>query len=62
MRDIFRILGFVRSYPKYAVLNITFNVLAVLFDVVSLTMIFPFLGLLFGTQQLVTSAPPLEFS
>jgi len=60
MKSILRILGYVRSYLKYAALNVLFNVLAVLFDVFSLTMIFPFLSLLFGTQKLVSSAPPLS--
>ena len=65
MKDFFRILIYVKPYYKYVVLNIFFNVLTVLFSIVSLTMIIPFLGLLFGTINLETLYEPnlsLNFS
>ena len=43
-------------------MNIIFNVLTVFFSLVTLTMVVPFLNLLFGTQKLVTSAPPLNLN
>ena len=46
----------------YAVLNIVFNVLTVLFSLVSISMTIPFLGLLFGTQEKVYQAPPLALN
>ena len=49
MKDFFQILKFTKPYYLHAVLNIIFNVLTVIFSLVSLTMAIPFLGLLFGT-------------
>ncbi|MAO71451.1 MAG: antibiotic ABC transporter ATP-binding protein [Flavobacteriales bacterium] len=51
MKDFLRILKYTKSYYLYAILNIVFNILTVLFSLVSLTMVIPFLGLLFGTIQ-----------
>jgi len=62
MKKYFRILKLVKPYWRFASLNITFNILAVIFSLVSLTMIVPFLGLLFGTVGLVKTAPPLSFN
>jgi len=63
MKDFFRILRYVKPYYNYAILNVVFNILTVLFSLVSLTMIIPFLGLLFGTLEVeVTSQPALSFS
>ena len=53
MKDFFRILKYVQPYLGFAGLNIFFNILNILFSLVSITMIIPFLGLLFGTQQKV---------
>ena len=49
MKDFFQILKFTKPYYLHAVLNVIFNVLTVIFSLVSLTMAIPFLGLLFGT-------------
>lgn len=63
MKDFFRILRYVKPYYNYAILNVVFNILTILFSLVSLTMIIPFLGLLFGTMEAeVTSQPELSFS
>ncbi|MAX68786.1 MAG: antibiotic ABC transporter ATP-binding protein [Flavobacteriales bacterium] len=51
MKDFYRILNYVKPYYRYAFLNIIFNVFAVLFSLVSITMVIPFLGLLFGTMK-----------
>lgn len=61
MKKYFRILKLVKPYWRFASLNIMFNILSVIFSLVSLTMVVPFLGLLFGTVELVTSPPPLTF-
>ncbi|MDD3877932.1 MAG: ABC transporter ATP-binding protein [Bacteroidales bacterium] len=60
MKRFFSIIALIRPYWKQALLNIIFNILAIIFSLVSLTMIVPFLGLLFGTVELVNTAP--EFS
>lgn len=62
MKETMRILRYARPYWGFASLNIGFNILSVLFSLVSLTMVVPFLGLLFGTQELVTVKPVFEFS
>lgn len=51
MKDFFRIFKYAKPYYIYAILNIVFNILTVLFSLVSLTMVIPFLGLLFGTIE-----------
>ena len=43
------------------ILNILSNIISVLFSLVSLTMVIPFLGILFGTQEKVYNAQPLSF-
>jgi len=62
MKDFFKVLGFAKPYWIYAIFNIVFNILTVLFSLVSISMIIPFLGLLFGTQEKVHHAPSLSFS
>ena len=57
MKDFFRILKYTKSYYIYIILNIVFNILTVLFSLVSLTMVIPFLGLLFGTIQVENIKP-----
>ena len=62
MKEFFRILRFTIPYWYYALFNIFFNILTVLFSLVSITMIIPFLGLLFGTQEKTYDAPPLSLN
>ena len=62
MKEFFRILKFAKPYWPFAFGNIVFNILTVLFSLVSLTMVIPFLGLLFGTQEKVYKAPALSLS
>jgi len=60
MKEAIKILLYIRAYKKPLLLNILFNALSIVFSVFSLAMIFPFLGLLFGTQDLVTQIPAFE--
>ena len=62
MKEFFRILKFAKPYWPFAIGNIIFNILTVLFSLVSLTMTIPFLGLLFETQEKVYEAPALNLS
>ena len=62
MKDFLRVLNFAKPYWIYAVFNIVFNVLTVIFSLVSITMIIPFLGLLFGTQEKVYTTSSLDFN
>ena len=40
-----------KPYYGFAMLNIFFNILTVLFSLISLTMVIPFLGILFGETE-----------
>ena len=46
----------------FALFNILFNILSVLFSLVSLTMVVPFLGILFETQEKALHPPPLSLN
>ncbi|MBI4945481.1 MAG: ABC transporter ATP-binding protein [Bacteroidetes bacterium] len=50
MKRFLHILSYVRNYMRYAFLNVVFNILSVIFSLFSLTMIAPFLNLLFLKQ------------
>ncbi|MBC8487233.1 MAG: ATP-binding cassette domain-containing protein [Bacteroidetes bacterium] len=57
-----RILAYVKPYWKYALLNILFNLLVIVFSLVSFVMLIPFLNLLFGIEKLVETKPELSFT
>jgi len=57
-----RILAYVKPYSGYAVLNIVFNLLVIVFSLVSFVMLIPFLNLLFGKEALVTENPGLSLN
>jgi subfamily B ATP-binding cassette protein MsbA len=61
-RKYFRILAYVKPYGFYAVLNIIFNLLVIVFSLVSFVMLVPFLNLLFGIEKLVEVKPELTMS
>ncbi|MGQ0827303.1 MAG: ABC transporter ATP-binding protein [Bacteroidota bacterium] len=68
MRKFFGVLRYVNGYWRYAILNITFNILSVLFSLFSIAMVFPFLQVLFNdnTSKLnditTQGRPDLSFS
>ena len=62
MRFFLKILKYIKPYYSYVGLNIFSNILSVVFSLFSLTMVIPFLGILFGTQEKVLQASPLTFS
>ncbi len=51
MKNIFAILKYAKGYKKYALLNILFNILSVVFSLFSIAMLFPFLQLLFSNDS-----------
>jgi len=57
MNNLWRILRYVRKYRHLAVLNTVFNILTVVFSLFSITMIVPFLQLLFGKIPPVVQCP-----
>jgi len=62
LKAFFQILPYVRPYSKQLGLSLFFSLLAVIFSLVSLTMIIPFLRLLFNIENVVTSKPTLELN
>ncbi|MCL6265550.1 ABC transporter ATP-binding protein [Flagellimonas myxillae] len=55
-----KILRFAGPYRKYGLLNILFNILYSIFNVLSIIIFIPTLGILFGTQEKVETAPVYE--
>jgi len=55
-----KILRFAAPYRKYGFLNIFFNVLYSIFNVLSIIIFIPTLGILFGTQKKVEEVPVYE--
>ncbi len=62
MLHFFRILKYLKPYLQFGVLNIISNIISVLFSLVSLTMVIPFLGILFETQPKVYNPQPLKLN
>ena len=62
MHFFLKVLKYIKPYYSYVGLNIFSNILSVVFSLFSLTMVIPFLGILFGTQEKVLQASPLTFS
>ena len=61
MKNYIRILRFVGAYKGYAALNIICNMLSVVFSLFSLTMVAPFLNVLFNQKEKYEQIP-LNFS
>ncbi len=53
MRDFFKVLKYVKGYWNYAKLNIFFNILFSFLSIFSITLIKPFLDLLFQKDELI---------
>ena len=62
MKFFLRVLRFAGPYMPYAGLAGLFNILTVTFSLVSVTLIIPVLGVLFGTQEKVFEAPVFDWS
>lgn len=62
MKPIWRIFKYLRFFPKEIVLNVSFNVLAVLFNLFSFVLIVPFAELLFGMTPPPTTQPTFAFN
>ena len=62
MSNMLSILKYIKPYTTYVIFNVFSNILSILFSLFSLTMVIPFLGILFGTQEKVYQAQELNFS
>lgn len=57
MKNYFRILSYARAYRKNIALATLFNILMVIFSLVSVTMLIPILKIIFENTQTVTEPP-----
>lgn len=55
-----KILKFAKPYTKYAWLNVLFNILYAIFNVLSVLAFIPVLGILFGKDERVTTKPTFD--
>lgn len=62
MKNLRRILGFLRGYKGLAAINIIANIFTVIFSFFSIAMLVPFLQLLFKQVDMVTVAPTPSFT
>lgn len=64
MKDILHILRYIFPYKKYVILNIIFNIFTAVFGLISILILQPMMGLLFGTKEMVyqLNEEPLSFS
>jgi len=60
MKSLIKILKYVIPYWKYALLNITSNLLSVLFSLASFTFFLPILNMLFSSEAFPKSAPKMD--
>lgn len=62
MRRYGRVLAYIKPYWGFAVMNISFNLLTIVFSLFTFALLAPFLSLLFGKTELVQQKPELSFS
>lgn len=62
MKNLISILKYLVPYWSVAIFSVVCNLLAALFSVISFTMVIPFLGLLFSTQQFVENSVPFRLT
>ena len=61
-KKLLRVLSYIKTYWAPALLNVVFNLLVIVFSLVSFVMLVPFLNLLFGMEELVATKPDLSLS
>ena len=62
MKTFFRILQYVKPYWVYILLNLLFNILYGVFSLISLTLLAPFLQILFGMTKVAITPPELSMN
>lgn len=62
MRDFAKIFPYIWSYKKYVIIVLALSLLAALFSAVSISMLLPFLSIIFGDTPVVAAPVPFEFS
>lgn len=61
-RKYLRVLSYVKPFWVNALLNVVFNLLVIVFSLVSFVMLIPFLNLLFGIEELVAAKPGVSLN
>lgn len=62
MKGFLKLVGYVAPYKAYAFLNVFFNLLSIVFELFSLTMLMPFLNILFKPNEIVLVRPELSLN
>ena len=62
MYYLLKIIKYTKRYTYYIILNMLSNIFSVIFSLFSLTMVIPFLGILFETQEKVYNPPPFSLN
>jgi len=62
MKDFIKLIRFIIPHKKSAALNIIFNIIGNFFGLFTLTLIVPFLGILFGSQKIITQEPEFAYT
>ncbi len=62
MKKLKKIMVYAKPYKKNVLLNFSFNLIQVFFSLFSLLMIIPFLQVLFGTTEITTIKPEVDYS
>lgn len=62
MKGLFPVFRYLKRHTRAIILYFICNLLSVIFSLVSLAMLIPFLSLIFGKVNLVRTKPPLGFS
>jgi ATP-binding cassette, subfamily B, bacterial MsbA len=61
VKNLFRVLKYVKNYLGYAALNVVFNILSVIFSLASFVLFIPILQMLFQKTEAPTNVPALDF-
>lgn len=62
MKNLVKVLKYAIPYWGFALLNVIFNIIGVLFSLVSFAALIPILNILFKLEATVTQAPPLALN
>jgi subfamily B ATP-binding cassette protein MsbA len=62
MKGFLKLVSYVAPYKSYAFFNVLFNLLSIVFGLFSLSLLMPFLNILFRPDSLVTVKPELSLS
>jgi ATP-binding cassette, subfamily B, bacterial MsbA len=57
MKKFYRLLRYIKPYWLFALLNVLFNLLTIVFSLFSFALLIPFLNLLFSTESLLVEKP-----